>query len=334
MPYYNGMARRNILIGIHGMLTTPHREPQKPGFLKIVEEVGSYRDGLSGKFTEEAQTLCFVEWGQDLADSRLENHEFHYRNDEKLRRAENTLHDRISTRHAKPDDSVPSGGLLRPVTDRIKDEVFLYGLTDVVYYCGGGEKAIRKRVYSQILEFLDPIIQQDEQIALHVLGHSLGAVIAYDFLFGVFNTARDNSDVKKIATEHYGLVGESVNYLVALRRHAEKGRVSLGSLTTVGTQIGVLTVRSQALVHMLYDGQHFDARQIGLNPELGRPQWLNCYDRDDVLGYPLKSLFAPNDCIREVEVNTSWNPQESHSLYWQSPQVLDETADNLLRNLA
>lgn len=51
-------------------------------------------------------------------------------------------------------------------------------------------------------------------------------------------------------------------------------------------------------------------------------QWLNFYDRDDVLGYPLKPLSASYKATvtRDIQINvggilSSWNPR-SHSEYW------------------
>jgi hypothetical protein len=67
-------------------------------------------------------------------------------------------------------------------------------------------------------------------------------------------------------------------------------------------------------------------------------QWLNFYDPDDVLGYPLRSLdpkFAAA-VTADVEVNvgkpwSSWNPL-SHTAYWTDDDVTKPTAQ-LLRDI-
>jgi len=64
-------------------------------------------------------------------------------------------------------------------------------------------------------------------------------------------------------------------------------------------------------------------------------QWLNFYDPDDVLGWPLKGL-SPNyeqTVRRDIAVNagnllTSWNPA-SHSGYWHDNDVTGPIADGL-----
>ena len=67
-------------------------------------------------------------------------------------------------------------------------------------------------------------------------------------------------------------------------------------------------------------------------------QWLNFYDPDDVLGYPLRSLdpkFAAA-VTADIEVNvgrpwSSWNPL-SHTAYWTDDDVTKPTA-RLLRDI-
>ena len=49
-------------------------------------------------------------------------------------------------------------------------------------------------------------------------------------------------------------------------------------------------------------------------------EWLNYYDRDDILGYPLQAIQAYENVCRDVEINvggflSSWN-MVSHKKYW------------------
>ena len=53
-----------------------------------------------------------------------------------------------------------------------------------------------------------------------------------------------------------------------------------------------------------------------------KAKWLNYYDPDDVLGYPLKSINAAYDAVvdEDIPINvgglfSSWNPL-SHNKYW------------------
>ena len=68
-------------------------------------------------------------------------------------------------------------------------------------------------------------------------------------------------------------------------------------------------------------------------------RWLNFYDPDDVLGWPLKDLYSyegtsarPEDIAVDVgTLLTNWNPL-SHSAYWTSPSFI-QPASRLLQQL-
>ncbi|MCY0147276.1 hypothetical protein OEG84_06010 [Hoeflea sp. G2-23] len=68
-----------------------------------------------------------------------------------------------------------------------------------------------------------------------------------------------------------------------------------------------------------------------------QPWWLNFYDKDDVLGYPLENLgigyksLADAGGLKDRQINSgswlsSWNPL-SHSGYWRDADFVDEVAD-------
>jgi len=66
-------------------------------------------------------------------------------------------------------------------------------------------------------------------------------------------------------------------------------------------------------------------------------EWLNFYDKDDILAYPLKGLNHKyqNAVTKDVEVNvggllTSWNPF-SHIKYDTDHSVIDRIVDGLVR---
>jgi hypothetical protein len=68
-------------------------------------------------------------------------------------------------------------------------------------------------------------------------------------------------------------------------------------------------------------------------------RWLNFYDQDDPLGWPLEPLYSYTDASarpKDIAVSvgtlfTGWNPL-SHSAYWTSPGFI-QPASGLLREL-
>ncbi|HKP56617.1 MAG TPA: hypothetical protein VJV78_07855 [Polyangiales bacterium] len=70
------------------------------------------------------------------------------------------------------------------------------------------------------------------------------------------------------------------------------------------------------------------------HPAGARKPWLNLYDRDDVLGYPLAPLSSGYDAIvedREVSVGsflTGWNPL-AHNAYWTDNDVTKPIAERI-----
>jgi hypothetical protein len=67
-------------------------------------------------------------------------------------------------------------------------------------------------------------------------------------------------------------------------------------------------------------------------------RWLNYYDKDDVLGWPLRPLGAAYAKLAaDIEINvgnggTSWNPL-SHSEYWEEDDFVDAVAEYLCKIL-
>ena len=65
-------------------------------------------------------------------------------------------------------------------------------------------------------------------------------------------------------------------------------------------------------------------------------EWINFYDRDDVLGFPVQKI---NDAYAQIvvdrEVNagnlfSNWNPL-SHNSYWKDDEVIDPIAQALVK---
>ncbi len=342
------MSAVNVLVLVHGI--TPIREAsshsrQYEDFVaRLCARSAAVRDRLLS--TNHAQILG-VEWGHELPLSGPDTP------DQFLTRAENRLVDCVS-HIAVREDSSPDNHLLRPgseflsgftrgVTNQIKDDLFLLGFTDIAYYCSpDGEQAVRRRVYTQVLELLRPF-KNAEQVRLHVVAHSLGMTVAFDFLFGLFapndhygNRPPDfihenrNAPELEAAVEDYQFWRDAANPDPPAADAAPK-RLVLGSTTSFGGQLALLVMRKQALVERLARQEPLDPTVIGI-PMNGPPRWKNFYDVDDVLGFPVRRLFAATGTIQEYQVDCG-GASRAHSGYWSHGGVLSEIASLIEDNL-
>jgi hypothetical protein len=151
---------------------------------------------------------------------------------------------------------------------------------------------------------------------LCVIGHSLGTVIASNYLYDLMKPRKSF-----MAPDVRGRIG---------RTPIERGE-TLSLFYTMGSPIALWSLR--------YPGFGVPVslpvkRLAGHHPDL-RPRWVNFYDPDDVIGYPLKPLNELYDAAvdedRAVDVGswlTRWNPL-SHTGYWGDGAVADLIAHDV-----
>ena len=332
----------NILILCHGMTILP--DPARHD-----DEYDVLLSGLYSTFPElEAHFACTVrvEYGHELprdADSPL-------RPDEKLTRAQRFIQESVSfekiVQNPSPEDELlPPGSefvssMLRPITGIIRDTVVALGLTDAIYYASNdGEQAVRQAVYGQVIDALDSCGDQDE-VRLHVVTHSLGSTVLFDFLFGLFASPSFYRQGGEPALAEHADAEEKAEARDAESRYAfwrsqaerqdQAGRLKLGSLTTLGGQIPFFFMRKQALIDQLARSERLDPENIGV-PRQGPPTWKIFYDVDDVLGYPVRGLFEAEGSIRQYQVDSHFLPHLAHTRYWHHLKVLNEIGELLTR---
>lgn len=158
---------------------------------------------------------------------------------------------------------------------------------------------------------------------LVVVAHSLGSVVASDFIWDAQHPARG-----------CGVAAEA-----AAGTDFERMR-TLAGLVTFGSNIPLFTL---ALPRVLAVAP--PRASPALAPAVrAAAAWHNYYDPDDVLGWPLKTLapgaplgegeYAYADAVdadHAVDVGgplTAWNPL-SHTAYWRDASFLDPAADQI-----
>src|SRR5262249_36509513 len=146
-----------------------------------------------------------------------------------------------------------------------------YGATDVFYYCApDGEDAVRTAVYTEVLEKLRPL-QNEPEVKIHLVGHSLGVTVGFDFLFGLF--APDSYYPSGFPGFHFSSATPEIRgEFEWWRDRVKNGSLVLGSKTSTAGQLPLTVMRKQSLVDTLANGGYLDPSVIGITPD-GPAQW-------------------------------------------------------------
>jgi hypothetical protein len=152
---------------------------------------------------------------------------------------------------------------------------------------------------------------------LCIIAHSLGTVIASNYVYDLCK--RRNSFLS-------AGVRSCIN-----GTPCERGE-TLSLLYTLGSPIALWSLRYPSFG----DPIRFPHQQLALHHPGLPSRWVNFYDPDDVIGYPLKPLNARYRAAvtedRPVNVGswlTSWNPL-SHVGYWDNPKIADAITEGLV----
>jgi len=318
----------NIFVMVHGMI--PDRDSCSPfeQYEAFWKQLCAVCPDLPGVITKRVG----VQWGHEPPDLNRP-----VREDEKLTKVQRELGDRISytaIRDQPGPNNILMSGLVGKdygipfFRERIfiafRENIIMRGFGDVIYYISeDGECRVRQVVYEQILEELDDF-QAEKDVRLHLFGHSLGVTLTHDFLYGLF--APDHRP--HFVTQNQGTPRARDLYTM-WRKKARRGELKLGSLISTASQLPLFVTRKQDLINKFYQDERLKPADIGVvNPE--KVQWLLFYDVDDMLAFSTRSLYAPNDAIKEIQVDSGDYPDKAHTGYWTNATVIRETADLIL----
>lgn len=153
-----------------------------------------------------------------------------------------------------------------------------------------------------------------ENVPLVVIAHSLGCHMISNYIWDVRHGAQSKAP-----------------------KHAFERFETLTGIITFGCNIPIFTLAFNNLDPIEFPTPNLARIFPNATPEqvAGVSKWLNFYDPDDVLGYPLRSMDPKYAAAvtRDIPVNAggmfrSWNPM-SHSEYWTDNDVTRPTADLL-----
>lgn len=172
-----------------------------------------------------------------------------------------------------------------------------------------------ERVHELIGKHLNIISSKaGKDVPLCIISHSLGSVIASNYFYDL--QAKRNS-VSSIVNESSPL---------------EKGQ-TLTLFYTLGTALPLWSLR----YHNFNRPINIPSRELQQHYPGLKGEWINFYDKDDVLGFPLRDVDQTyHDAVtedRQVNIGgllTSWNPF-CHTGYFKNMEVIEQIVDGLVR---
>ncbi|MBI4726139.1 hypothetical protein HY768_02755 [candidate division TA06 bacterium] len=190
----------------------------------------------------------------------------------------------------------------------------------IAYQPAGSDREVYDQVHGVFAQSLRGLAEEaGEKAPLCIIAHSLGTVIASNYIYDLQAAPK-----KK-------LIPETVKS-VAGATPIEKGE-TLCLFYTLGSPIAIWSLRYA----------DFGVPVAAPDPRLAKHypniagEWVNFYDRDDVIGYPLKNLNSLyNRAVKQdVEINaggflSSWNPL-SHLGYLTDGDALKPMAQGLYK---
>ncbi|MDF3130272.1 hypothetical protein P0Y35_13775 [Kiritimatiellaeota bacterium B1221] len=291
---------RDLVYYIHGV--TPRREPAPHS--NIYRQL---HQGVRALNAEWPASFDGAEWGWNPGEETP-------RDQELLSQAQNQLGNRIlpAVSSAKDFSLNPS----RLALNQIR-EINFFGFSDMFYYTSDtGKEAVRSAICRQLLLYIEKeSAKKSGPVRLTFVGHSAGAVIAFDLLFHLFHPAKDPY-ASHCFVDNQGR-GESLK----LRELAQQGQLQLRRLITIGNPLSAMALRHSRVVEAVAAGEKLNPAHYGLVPEPSLPgaRWLNLWDLDDPLAWPVEPLMDNrNEMVSDVYVNVSDWITKAHNAYWTS----------------
>jgi hypothetical protein len=157
-----------------------------------------------------------------------------------------------------------------------------------------------------------------QQAPLCVIGHSLGTVIASNYIYDLQN----HTESRKLISD---------NVLKVMDDTPIENGWTFCKFFTLGSPLAIWSLRYHDFGKPIQvPSPQFSEIYPGIEGE-----WINYYDKDDIIGYPLKTLNKDykKTVTSDIQINVgnflmSWNPA-SHMGYWNDNDVINPIARSL-----
>lgn len=201
--------------------------------------------------------------------------------------------------------------------DNLELRRFIFNVTGdtLAYQPSEGRRELYVDVHERMaVGFKNLVEKTGPEAPLCVLAHSMGTIVAHNFLYDMQN-------------EEEGTYDQAKQSDTPLERSE-----TLALFVTCGSPLAIWRLRfGDAYKAIDFPGQSVEE----MYPNL-QPKWLNIYDKDDVLGYPISDLtegykeLAEKGYLEDQQQNVgafwkSWNPL-SHKGYFRDKNSLEDLA--------
>lgn len=185
---------------------------------------------------------------------------------------------------------------------------------DAIAYVDEFDNGIRRRVWEQMAAILKP--ESAGQIPkFSVIGHSLGSVIAYDFVHALNSAPGKIFDLSPDPAKNVKLSAAQIALL----------QTGFCNLITLGSPIALFWMRRRDLWQNDFAGLN--------NPVQGAQRWLNFWDNEDIIAYPLRNFFSTGNVedirIEDIRFDTSIMMPWAHTGYWKNKALAERVAEVL-----
>jgi hypothetical protein len=181
---------------------------------------------------------------------------------------------------------------------------------DIIAYVDEADNQIRETVWKELVK---NIVRDDNSIAPYsLIGHSLGSVIAFDFIYSLFQR-----------NCFYSFANQPKSNQAQL----DSWKASFRNLYTIGSPVGLFMMRNRNLW-----ANDFAALTNPVeNSENIIRTWLNIWDKDDLVAFPLERIFKnqSNNSLKDIEVDTGMIMPWAHTNYWHNQATIRSIAKTL-----
>jgi len=191
----------------------------------------------------------------------------------------------------------------------------------IAYMKDGDNREIYDAVHCVIAKSIDKLGHHAGQKApLGIMAHGIGSVMVSNYIWDI----QHHSEEHPLVSDNHCKIMDNTPI--------ERGE-TLCKLYTLGSPLALWSLRHENFGKPI----DFPPKKLKeLYPDI-ETEWINYYDKDDIMGYPLKTLSKDyKDAVTyDIEINvgnflSSWNPA-SHMGYWNDNDVIMPVARSLAK---